>query len=117
MSSPEPGLDQGSAAAMNPAPVFAALGDATRLQLVARLNDGRSRSIAQLTNGLDLSRQGVTKHLGVLEQAGIVSSNSVGREKRFKFAPESIGIAQSYLDTVSRQWDEALSRLHVFVEP
>lgn len=102
--------------AKNPAPVFAALGDATRLKLVARLSDGHARSIAQLTDGLDLSRQGVTKHLRVLERAGIVNSRQVGRESKFSFAPEPIRQVRSYLDTVSGQWDDALSRLQAFVE-
>ena len=99
-----------------PAPVFAALGDATRLELVARLIDGRPRSIAQLTDGSSLTRQGITKHLRVLEHAGIVTSSRVGRESRFTFMPEPIDDARSYLDMVSRQWDEALSRLKSFVE-
>ena len=98
------------------ASVFAALGDATRLELVARLNDGQARSIAQLTEGLDLTRQGVTKHLRVLERAGIVRSNSVGRESQFAYNPSAVKHATSYLETVSHQWDEALSRLKRLVE-
>ncbi len=92
------------------------LGDATRLELVGRLIDGRPRSIAQLTDGSSLTRQGITKHLRVLEQAGIVTSSRVGRESRFAFVPKPIDEARSYLDAVSRQWDEALSRLKSFVE-
>ncbi len=110
-SSNEPG-----SASTAPAPVFAALGDATRLELVARLIDGRPRSIAELTDGSSLTRQGITKHLRVLEQVGIVTASRVGRESRFAFVPEPIDDARSYLDTVSRQWDEALSRLKSFVE-
>ena len=67
----------------NPAPIFAALGDATRLKLVSRLVDGEPRSIAQLADGLALTRQGVTKHLRVLERAGIVRAKWVGRESQF----------------------------------
>lgn len=80
------------------------------------MNDGRSRSIAQLADGLKLTRQGVTKHLRVLERAGIVKSSSVGRESRFTYVPEPIEHAQSYLETVSAQWDQALSRLKTLVE-
>jgi DNA-binding transcriptional ArsR family regulator len=98
------------------APVFAALGDATRLVLVSRLIDGRSRSIAQLTDGLSLTRQGVTKHLRVLEQAGIVNSSRVGRESRYTYVSKPIEQARSYLETVSAQWDDALSRLKDFIE-
>lgn len=107
--------DQGTAPE-RAAPVFAALGDATRLELVSRLNDGQARSIAQLTDGLDLTRQGVTKHLRVLERAGIVSSSTVGRESQFTFEPEQVKQAISYLDRVSAQWDDALARLKSFVE-
>ena len=98
------------------ASVFAALGDATRLELVARLNDGQPRCIAQLTEGLDLTRQGVTKHLHVLERAGIVTSNTVGRESQYVYVPGAVKQATSYLETVSRQWDGALSRLKRLVE-
>ena len=98
------------------ASVFAALGDATRLELVTRLNNGGARSIAQLAEGLDLTRQGVTKHLRVLERAGIVRSTTVGRESQFVYVPGAVKRATSYLETVSRQWDEALSRLKALVE-
>ena len=111
MSSPDPG-----AARDDPAPVLAALGDTTRLQLVSRLSDGQARSIAQLTDGLSLTRQGVTKHLRVLERVGIVRSNRVGRESRFTYEPQPIEQVRSYLDTVSVQWDDALSRLQALVE-
>jgi DNA-binding transcriptional ArsR family regulator len=100
----------------NPAPVFAALGDATRLKLVGRLVDGQPRSIAQLADGLDLTRQGVTKHLRVLERAGIVRAKWVGRESQFSYVREPVDRARSYLETVSAQWDDALARLKVFVE-
>lgn len=100
----------------NAAPIFAALGDATRLQLLGRLVDGQPRSIAQLADGLDLTRQGVTKHLRVLERAGIVRARAVGRESRFTYVPEPVNRARSYLETVSAQWDDALARLKAFVE-
>lgn len=100
----------------DPVPVFAALGDATRLELVSRLSDGRPKSIAQLTGGLGQTRQGVTKHLRILEQAGIVASERVGRESRFVFTPDPIADARHYLDRVSRQWDDAITRLKAFVE-
>ncbi|HMB60884.1 MAG TPA: metalloregulator ArsR/SmtB family transcription factor [Xanthomonadales bacterium] len=105
-----------TAAPPNPAPIFAALGDATRLELIARLGDGQPHSIAQLSDGLALTRQGVTKHLRVLETAGIVQSIRVGRESRFRFEAERIKQARSYLDRVSRQWDNNLSRLKSFLE-
>ena len=98
------------------APVFAALGDQTRLLLVAKLCSGRPYSISQLTEGSKLTRQAITKHLRVLESVGIVHSVRTGRESLFKFDPEPIAEIREYLDLVNQQWDQALSRLKSFVE-
>ena len=98
------------------APIFAALGDETRLSLVAKLCTGQPYSISQLTQGSRLTRQAITKHLRVLERAGIVHSARKGRESRFEFDPEPIAGVKEYLDFVSEQWDRALSRLKGFVE-
>jgi DNA-binding transcriptional ArsR family regulator len=98
------------------APVFAALGDATRLALVGRLSGGLPRSISQLTEGSRITRQAVTKHLRVLEQAGIVRSIRAGRESRFELEPRPLNQARAYLDDVSAQWGRALERLRAFVE-
>src|ERR1022692_3102835 len=83
--------------------VFAALGDATRLSLVAKLGDRRPYSISQLTQGSKLTRQAITKHLRVLESAGIVHSVRKGRESRFQFDPQPIDGNKQYLDFVSEQ--------------
>jgi DNA-binding transcriptional ArsR family regulator len=96
--------------------VFAALGEATRLSLVAKLCRGQARSISQLTQGSKLTRQAITKHLRVLESVGIVHSVRQGRENRFEFDPEPIDGIKEYVDFVSEQWDQALSRLESFVE-
>jgi len=98
------------------APVFAALGDETRLALVTRLSSGGHCSIAQLTEGSKLTRQAVTKHLRVLENAGIVHGVRAGRENLFEFNPTALGQLKEYLNFVSEQWDEALARLKAFVE-
>jgi DNA-binding transcriptional ArsR family regulator len=98
------------------APVFAALGDPTRLSLVKKLCDGRQHSISQLTEGSTLTRQAVTKHLRVLENVGVVHSVRSGRESLFEFNPEPIQEVREYLDQVSQQWDQALMRLKSFVE-
>ncbi len=99
-----------------PARVFAALGDKTRLRLVTRLSHGRPRSIAELTSGSRLTRQAITKHLRVLERAGIVHSVRAGRESRFQLDPKPFENIREYLDFVSQQWDLALARLKSFVE-
>ena len=98
------------------APVFAALGDETRLKLIARLSGGESRSISQLTEGLKLTRQAISKHLRVLEGAGIVHGVRAGRESLFEFDPAPLQQAKSYLEVVSEEWDQALGRLKSFVE-
>jgi DNA-binding transcriptional ArsR family regulator len=98
------------------APVFAALGDPTRLTLIAKLCRGQPYSISQLTQGSRLTRQAITKHLRVLERAGFVRSVHSGRESRFEFNPRPVDEMKQYLDFVSEQWDHALSRLKSFVE-
>ena len=98
------------------APVFAALGDQTRLALVAKLSDGRPYSISELTSGSRLTRQAITKHLRVLEGAGLVRHVRAGRERRFELDPRPIHDLRRYLDSVSAQWDQALARLKSFVE-
>jgi DNA-binding transcriptional ArsR family regulator len=98
------------------APVFAALGDETRLALVARLSGGQPCSISQLTKGSKLTRQAITKHLRVLERVGIVHSAHAGRESLFELDPRPIEAMKGYLDFVSEQWDDALARLKSFVE-
>ncbi len=105
-----------SSGAAGSAPVFAALGDITRLELVSRLSDGQQHSITQLADGLKLTRQGVTKHLNVLKQAGMVSSERIGRERRFTIRPDPIADARDYLTRASAQWDEAIERLRASVE-
>jgi len=96
--------------------VFAALGDKTRLALVAKLCSGESCSITQLSEESKLTRQAITKHLGVLERAGIVRSSHAGRERLFEFDPDPLDGLRDYLDSVSKQWDQTLSRLKSLVE-
>jgi DNA-binding transcriptional ArsR family regulator len=98
------------------ATVFAALGDETRLLLLARLSSGQQYSIADLTQGSALTRQAITKHLRVLERAKMVHGVRRGRENLFEFDPRPLRQAREYLDHVSEQWDEALTRLKSFVE-
>jgi DNA-binding transcriptional ArsR family regulator len=98
------------------AAVFAALGDPTRLALVVRLSDGSRQSIAQLTDGHALTRQAISKHLRVLEEAGVVASQRAGRESLFTLNPRPLEEVRSYIGQVSGQWDASLSRLKSFVE-
>jgi len=98
------------------ATVFAALGDETRLALLARLYGGQRYSISELTEGSTLTRQAITKHLRVLERVRIVHGVRVGRENLFEFNPQPLEELKDYLEVVSKQWDRTLSRLKAFVE-
>ena len=98
------------------APIFAALGDATRLRIVAVLCAGGALSITQLTAGRDMTRQAVTKHLQVLADAGLVRDLKRGRERLWEFEPAQVLAAQQALAEISRQWDVALNSLKRFVE-
>jgi DNA-binding transcriptional ArsR family regulator len=98
------------------APMFAALGDETRLALVARLSSDGPLSITRLTAETAVSRQAVTKHLNVLATAGLVSDVRHGRERIWELEPKQMEAARSYLEHVSKRWDDALDRLKKFVE-
>jgi DNA-binding transcriptional ArsR family regulator len=100
----------------NCAAIFAALGDETRLSLIGTLSGGEPQSISRLAQGSQLTRQAITKHLRVLEGAGMVQSIRAGRENLFELRPKPLKDAQAYLERVSGQWDDALGRLKSFVE-
>ena len=98
------------------APLFAALGDETRLQLVMRLAAGGPGSITHLSANAKVSRQAISKHLDVLSGVGLVHSTRRGRERVWDLAPERLSDAHEYLDRISRMWDQAIDRLRAFVE-
>jgi DNA-binding transcriptional ArsR family regulator len=96
--------------------VFAALGDETRLRLVSRLCDDGPMSIAQLTAGFAITRQAITKHLRVMENAGLVRSTQHGRESIWQLERKRLADARRHLQLISAQWDDTLNRLKGFVE-
>jgi DNA-binding transcriptional ArsR family regulator len=98
------------------APVFAALGDPTRLRIVARLCTHGPQSIVQLTEGSQVTRQAVTKHLVALEEAGLVRGERDGRERIWELQGKRLAEARQWLDQISEQWDAAIERLRAFVE-
>jgi DNA-binding transcriptional ArsR family regulator len=98
------------------APLFAALGDETRLRVVARLCEEGPLSISRLTEGADVSRQAVTKHLQVLASAGLVKNTRDGRENVWQLEPSRLAEARRLLDLISKEWDDTLDRLKAFVE-
>jgi DNA-binding transcriptional ArsR family regulator len=98
------------------APLFAALGDERRLHVVARLCEEGPLSITKLTEGSRVTRQAVTKHLQVLEGAGLVKSVREGRESVWELEPGRLSEARRLLDVISRGWDDTLERLRAYVE-
>src|SRR5262245_53158455 len=98
------------------APVFAALGDPTRLRLVARLGGEGPLSIARLTEGTAVTRQAVTKHLRVLAGAGLARGVRQGRERLWQLETARLDEARRSLDAIAQRWDEALLRLKAAVE-
>jgi DNA-binding transcriptional ArsR family regulator len=100
----------------NSAPVFAALGDETRLRLIAVLCAGGAMSIAQLTSGTQITRQAVTKHLHVLADAGLVRDIKSGRERLWEFEVAKLDEARHSLEMIAQQWDHALMALKRMLE-
>jgi DNA-binding transcriptional ArsR family regulator len=105
-----------ASAVRDAAPLFAALGDETRLGILQRLSTGGPCSIARLRVKSRVSRQAVTKHLEVLAGAGLIRDSWQGRERIWEIDRTRFVAAHDYLERVSRQWDAALERLRRFVE-
>lgn len=101
---------------MKVVPILAALGDESRLQIVIKLCRNGPQSITRLTEGADISRQGITKHLHALGRAGLLRSERRGRERIWKLEPKRLDDVRRYLTQISRQWDDALARLKSAVE-
>jgi DNA-binding transcriptional ArsR family regulator len=98
------------------APIFFALGDTTRLQLIARLSSGGPGSTAHLGAHVGLTHQAISKHMDVLAGAGLVKSTRRGRERIWRLEPRRLQAAHAALDRISAEWDSALQRLRKFVE-
>ncbi|HWX97748.1 MAG TPA: metalloregulator ArsR/SmtB family transcription factor [Solirubrobacteraceae bacterium] len=113
---PRPRSSRTTAELAGSAPVFAALGDETRLRLVARLCGAGPMSIAKLTSGFAITRQAITKHLRVMEDAGLVRSARYGRESVWQLEQKRLAEVHRYLQLISEEWDDTLGRLKSFVE-
>lgn len=105
----EPGIGERAA-------LFAALGDETRLRLVERLSAGEALSISRLAEGETVTRQAVTRHLEVLEEAGLIHGEKVGRERVWEIDPRGFTEAEEALARIRTEWARRLSRLKAMVE-
>ena len=98
------------------APIFAALADPMRRSLIANLAEYSPRTATQLAEESPITRQGILKHLRVLEEAGLVAVYQEGREKRYSFTPQPLGELEMWIKEISAKWDQRLLRLKAFVE-
>ena len=105
-----------TASVATPAAIFAALGDETRLRLIARLSDDGPASIASLAEGFHISRQAISKHLRVMSDAGLARSGRRGRETVWQLEEDGLADAHRYLQVISKDWDDKLRRLKELVE-
>jgi len=109
-------MSRARSALADAAPVFAALGDPTRLAVVVRLCAEGPQSIARLSAGADVTRQAITKHLVALSTAGLVRDSRRGRERIWELEPRRLAAARTWIDQISLQWDAAIERLRRLVE-
>lgn len=98
------------------AAVFSALGDDTRLAVMAELGRAGGLTATTLAVGARVSRQAIVKHLRVLEGARLVSRHRRGREVLYAVEPERLADARGFLDAIAARWDRALERLRAYVE-
>lgn len=101
---------RGTAALLRSAPLFAALGDETRLVILAQLAAGGPASIATLTTGTQVTRQAVSKHLRILADAGLVRVARDGRQTRCSLRPKPLGEAHELLERLATQWAAACAQ-------
>lgn len=98
------------------APLFDALGDPNRLRIVVRLCETGPSSTSQVTESVSVTRQAATKHLELLQAAGLVASSRRGRERIWTLQTRPLIDAGDYLTQLSRRWDAAIDRLRAYVE-
>ena len=92
--------------------VFRALADASRRQLLDRLHEQNGQTLSELCRELDMTRQAVTKHLAILEEANLVATRRRGREKLHFINPVPINeIAERWIGKFERPRLAALSDL------
>jgi DNA-binding transcriptional ArsR family regulator len=95
----------------DPQPVLAALADPTRRRLYERLNSQGPASASQLATEMPISRQAVSKHLGLLDSAGLVDRAASGREVIYSARVGPLSDVASWLEQVGGEWDARLEKL------
>jgi DNA-binding transcriptional ArsR family regulator len=96
--------------------VFAALADPARRQIIEGLTEAGARTATQLAPALEMTRQGVTKHLNILADAGLVTVYQRGRDKYYVLTPEPLEEATLWISAIAARWDDRLEALRQFIE-
>jgi DNA-binding transcriptional ArsR family regulator len=99
-----------------PQPVFAALADPMRRKLLVKLAETSPKTATQLAQEYPITRQGILKHLTILEAAGLVVVHQAGREKRYTLTPEPLSELEQWIKDIGAKWDERLLRLKTLLE-
>jgi len=95
-------------------PTLAALSDPTRRAIVARLARGEA-TVTELTAPLSISMPAVSRHLKVLEHAGLVERRRDARFRYCRLRPEGLGEVRSWLDEIREVWERRLDRLEAYL--
>ncbi|MBC8074628.1 MAG: winged helix-turn-helix transcriptional regulator [Chloroflexales bacterium] len=98
------------------APIFAALADPVRRSLLTNLAEHSPKTATQLAQEYPITRQGILKHLAILEAASLVAVQQKGREKRYTLTPEPLGELEQWIKDIGAIWDARLLRLKALVE-
>jgi DNA-binding transcriptional ArsR family regulator len=101
---------------LNDTPIFAALADPVRRSLLLNLAEYSPRTATQLARDYPITRQGILKHLHILDAAGLVAVQQQGREKRYSLTPEPLSELERFTREIGAKWDERLLRLKAFIE-
>ena len=96
--------------------LFAALADPVRRSLLVNLAEHSPKTATQLAQEYPITRQGILKHLTILEDAGLVAVHQAGREKRYTLTPEPLEELEQWIEDIGAKWDERLLRLKTWLE-
>ena len=96
--------------------IFAALADPIRRDLLVNLAENSPKTATQLAEDYPITRQGILKHLHILEDARLVAVHQKGREKRYTLTPEPLSDIDEWIKEISAKWDERLLRLKTLLE-
>ena len=96
--------------------VFAAVADPTRRSILGRLRGEGALSVSSLAHVLPISRQAVTKHLDVLERAGLIRKRVQGRERLHELEAEPLREVDDWLAPYAAVWDERLEWLRIHLD-